>query len=236
MPPNTNFTKEEIMSIRRNLQGLIEMIDEEVEDEGIEFTIEQQEGIKIKVQKKLEEATKKSKAFATFLGSLGGIVGSGALVVGCSFIYSIPFFGQILLAATALGALVGGYNSILIIKIQNMGEDSEIEIKRKIEEAIHRLIVIEQKNLQREEEAIMKENLNAQILEFERKLKIIQQKNKETKLFMFIGSIYGTISGGVIYGVNCLYNEEIDLEKGGIIIFGSILIGALIGGLTSKYR
>ncbi|CAK5077671.1 unnamed protein product [Meloidogyne enterolobii] len=97
------------MSIRRNLQGLIEMIDEEVEDEGIEFTIEQQEGIKIKVQKKLEEAIKKSKAFATFLGSLGGFVGSGALVVGCSFIYTIPFFGQILLAATALGALVGGY-------------------------------------------------------------------------------------------------------------------------------
>uniref|UniRef100_A0A915NJH3 Uncharacterized protein n=1 Tax=Meloidogyne floridensis TaxID=298350 RepID=A0A915NJH3_9BILA len=117
-----------------------------------------------------------------------------------------------------------------------MGEDPEIEIKRKIEEAIHRLISIEQKNLQREEEAIMKENLNAQILEFERKLKIIQQKNKETKLFMFVGSIYGTITGVTIYGVNCLYNEEINLEMGGVIIIGSILIGTLIGGLTSKYR
>nr|CAD2179284.1 unnamed protein product [Meloidogyne enterolobii] len=86
------------------------MIDEEVEDgKDIQLTIEQQEGIKMKVQKKLGEATKKSKAFATFLGSLGGVVGSGALVVGCSFIYTIPFFGQILLAATTLGALVGGY-------------------------------------------------------------------------------------------------------------------------------
>ncbi|KAL7080226.1 hypothetical protein ACQ4LE_000701 [Meloidogyne hapla] len=114
-------------------------------------------------------------------------------------------------------------------------EETEIEIKRKIEEVIHHLTVLGQRNLQREEEANEIEIENAKLLELQKKLKKIQQKNTQTKLFMLLGAIYGTITGSTIYAANCLYNQEIDFEGGGMI-FGGTLIGTFIGGLISKYK